>query len=347
MKNFFWLALVVLFAVVAVGSSGFWVRQNPQEVLTSALENAPADNSQKLSSQKQKINIGQASIGQVFIGEVSGDKLFSHVQKLSGQRYTDEERLRTRNYIINELKKLGWKTQLEKFPEGVNVFAEREGTDKTAGSILISAHYDTVFSSPGADDNTTGIAVTLEVARLFASRSTPRTLQLIFFDKEEAGLLGSQAFVKNKIHLEKLYGVINMDMVGFACYAVGCQKYPAGLPVTPPSDKGDFLVAVGDAEHLPLLDAFNNQQKVNSVNLPVVFTLPVPLKGSLIPDTLRSDHAAFWLQGIGAVFVTDTANLRSPHYHQKSDKPATIDRNFFVGAAQIVINATTSLLETE
>jgi len=69
------------------------------------------------------------------------------------------------------------------------------------------------------------------------------------------------------------------------------------------------------------------------------------LKGLLTPDTLRSDHAPFWYQGVGAVLVTDTANLRTPHYHQPSDIPATIDRPFFIGAAQIVLNATTKLLD--
>ena len=94
-------------------------------------------------------------------------------------------------------------------------------------------------TSPGADDNATGVASVLEVARLLGSRPTPRTLQLALFDREELGLLGSRAFVADKKHLENLQGAIVMDMVGFACHQVGCQKYPQGLPVVPPSDKGD------------------------------------------------------------------------------------------------------------
>jgi len=132
-----------------------------------------------------------------------------------------------------------------------------------------------------------------------------------------------------------------MGKAPYACYKVGCQQYPAGLPVTPPSDKGDFLAAIADAEHLPLLNAFQKTRE----NLPPVLTLPIPLKGLLTPDTLRSDHAPFWYQGIGAVLVTDTANLRSPHYHQASDTPKKIERSFFTGSAQIVVNATTVLLE--
>ena len=272
---------------------------------------------------------------------VDGNQLFAHVQRLNFRRYSKIERIHTRTYITKELRKFGWQPQLEKFTAGVNIFTERLGTDKTAGAILVAAHYDTVPSSSGADDNATGIAVILEIARLFNSVSTPKTLQLAFFDQEETGLLGSKAFVSKPAHLQNLQGVIIMDMVGYACYTSGCQKYPAGLPVTPLSDKGDFLAVVGDLENLPLLNTFAN----SSENLPKILKIPIPLKGLLTPDTLRSDHAPFWYQGVGAVLVTDTANLRSPHYHQPSDVPKNIQRAFFTGAAQIIINATSKLLK--
>ncbi|MTJ09963.1 M20/M25/M40 family metallo-hydrolase [Anabaena sp. UHCC 0204] len=271
---------------------------------------------------------------------VNGDQLFAHVQKLNFRRYSKRERSLTRTYITNELRKFGWQPKLEKFPNGVNIFTQKLGTDKTAGAILVAAHYDTVPDSPGADDNATGIAVVLEIARLFSSVPTPKTLQLAFFDQEETGLLGSKAFVNQPTHLENLQGVIIMDMLGYACYIPGCQQYPAGLPVTPPSDKGDFLAVVGDLENLQLLNAFQN----SSENLPKILKVPIPFKGLLTPDTLRSDHAPFWYQGIGAVLVTDTANLRSPHYHQPSDIPENIQRDFFTGSSQIIVNATSSLL---
>jgi hypothetical protein len=329
MKKWIWLVLFVLVTVAVVDSSGtvksafFEQRPSPEIV-----ESIPVAKPQPQPEQAKTIP------------QVSADQLLAHIQKLNFQRYTTTERSLTRTYITTELQKLGWKPQLEKFTDGVNVFAERQGTDEAGGAILVAAHYDTVAFSPGADDNASGVAVVLEIARLLGSLSTPRTLQLAFFDQEEAGLLGSQAFVTKTARLQNLRGVIVMDMVGYACYTAGCQQYPAGLPVTPPSDKGDFLVAIGDVEHLPLLNAFDNSQ-----TLPPVLTLPIPLKGLLTPDTLRSDHAPFWYQGVGAVLVTDTANLRTPHYHQPSDVPATIERSFFTGAAQIVVNATTNLLE--
>ena len=335
MKKWIWLVVLGIVAVVVVGSRGaalndlFEPRPSP-----AIVERIPVKTPQPQPPQVKSTP------------QVSALQLLAHIQNLNFQRFTPTERSRTRTYITTELRKFGWKPQLEKFAQGVNVFAQRQGTDKKAGAILLAAHYDTVGYSPGADDNATGIAVLLETARLLGSNPTPRTLQLAFFDKEEAGLLGSKAFVTKAAHLQNLRGVIVMDMVGYACYTAGCQKYPPGLPVTPQSDKGDFLAAIGDTEHLPLLNAFQNSQTLNQqgLNLPSVLTLPIPLKGLLTPDTLRSDHAPFWYQGVGAVLVTDTANLRTPHYHQPSDVPANIERSFFTGAAQVVVNTINTLL---
>ncbi|AFZ57734.1 M28 family peptidase [Anabaena cylindrica FACHB-243] len=327
MKKWLWLLLVISGAIVVMGISGFF--QQPETL--PVVENTPIEKPQAQPEQQNNTSIPL----------VSADQLLAHIQKLNFQRFTPKERSHSRTYITTQLRKFGWKPQIEKFPTGVNIFAQKQGTDKAAGAILIAAHYDTVEFSPGADDNSTGVAVVLEVARLFATHPTSRTLQLAFFDKEETGLLGSQAFVKKAARLKNIQGVIVMDMVGYACYTSGCQQYPTGLPVTPPSDKGDFLAVVGDMEHLPLLNAFNSTNQ----NLPAVLTLPIPFKGLLTPDTLRSDHAPFWYQGVGAVLVTDTANLRSPNYHQPSDLPKNIDRAFFTGSAQIIVNATNTLLE--
>ena len=281
--------------------------------------------------------------------KVSETYLFKHLQQLQGDyaqrsakgdRYTNQNRTFARNYITASLKSLGWSSSLQRFADGRNIIAERPGTSPKAGTIIVAAHYDTVPGSPGADDNASGVATLLEIARIFPSLPTLQTLKLVFFDAEEVGLRGSLAFTADKTNLANLNGVVVMDMIGFGCYTPNCQKYPPGLPVFAQRDRGDFLAVVGDAEHLQLLTAFN------STTIPVI-TLPIPLKGLFTPDVLRSDHAPFWYQGIGAVLVTDTANLRSPHYHQPSDTVANIDRAFFTGAAQIVVNATHRLLQRQ
>jgi Zn-dependent M28 family amino/carboxypeptidase len=327
-RNWIWVVLLILVTAIAVviGRGLFQPHSSP-------ISESKVETSTNVVVSEQPVSAP----------DVSPEQLFGYVKALNFRRYTEAERDRTRTYLTQSLKKLGWTPTLQSFEGGVNIFAQQQGTDPAAGSILVAAHYDTVPTSPGADDNASGVAVVLEVARLFGSRPTPRTLQLAFFDQEELGMRGSRAFVANKTHLENLHGVIVLDMVGFACYTAGCQKYPAGLPIVPPTDRGDFLAVVGDMEHLPLLNAF---QQSGQESLPPAITLPVPLKGMLIPDTLRSDHAPFWYSGVGAVLLTDTANLRTPHYHQPSDTPATLDQPFFSGVAQIVVNATTRLLES-
>lgn len=269
--------------------------------------------------------------------QVSTTRLINHLQNLVGDRYTNRNRTIARNYITTSLKNLGWSPKLQSFADGINIIAERPGTSSNVGTIIVAAHYDTVPGSPGADDNGSGVATLLEIARIFSNLSTPQTLKLVFFDAEEIGLRGSLAFTANKANLANLNGVVVMDMIGYGCYTPNCQKYPPGLPVFTQRKHGDFLAVVGDAEHLQLLNAFT------STKLPVI-TLPIPLKGLFTPDVLRSDHSPFWYQGIGAVLVTDTANLRSPHYHQSSDTVANIDRAFFTNAAQVVVNAIHRLL---
>lgn len=324
----------MLAALAVIFSGNAFFSQRPEPVLASRANSV-------IDASVGSLYAREASITSISGPDVDGDKLMAHVNALNFKRYTEAERDRARNYLIQSLKKLGWSPALQSFEGGINISATRPGTDPEAGTVLVAAHYDTVAVSPGADDNATGVAVVLEVARLLGSRPTPRTLQLLFFDQEERGLRGSLAFTANNPTLNKLHGAIVMDMVGYACHKAGCQHYPEGLPITPPTDVGNFIAVVGDAEHMPLLDVF---QKSSQPSLPQVLTLPVPFKGMLTPDVLRSDHAPFWYKGVGAVLVSDTANLRTPHYHQPSDKPATLDRSFFTGSAQIVVNATTRLL---
>ncbi|PSB28504.1 M28 family peptidase [Stenomitos frigidus] len=278
---------------------------------------------------------------------IGATRLFQHIEALNFERYQTVDRDRARRYLVKTLTEFGWKPQLQAFDGGVNVFAQRPGSNPNAGAILVSAHYDTVNGSPGADDNSSAIATTLEIARLLGARPTYRPLWLAFFDREEAGLVGSLTFTSHPENLAKLEGVVNLEMMGYACHTAGCQKYPEGLPVNPIGDRGDFLGVVGDQEHLPLLNVFqvSASNPSGQSNLPAMITVPIPLKGLLTPAVLRSDHAPFWAKNIGAVMVGDTANFRNPHYHQPSDTPETLDRTFFTGAAQRVLNAVGILLD--
>ena len=274
---------------------------------------------------------------------IDADRLWADLATLSVLRFSEGDRQRTRDYLAETLQAAGWVVQYQPFDSGINLYAERPGTDPDAGAILVGAHYDTVERSPGADDNATAVAATLEVARVLGNLPTPRTLKVVFFDQEEAGLVGSFAWVDQPGFTDHLHGAVILEMLGYACHTDGCQSYPPILPFTPSTTRGDFIAVIGDQGHPELIDSF---VQVAQSDRPPVLTLPVPLLGPLTPDLLRSDHAPFWSKGIGAVMVTDTANFRNPHYHQPTDLPDTLDRPFYTGVVQLVVEAIAQLLTT-
>lgn len=348
MKKWLGSLLLIFLACVGVVVSNGYLTPSIAPAGKTQLETktAPAwvENWQNTIENMQNLNIAQAQEAPISGPKINSKRLLEDLKNLVGERYQEVDRLQTINYINEQLKQAGWQPEERLFAGGINIFAQRSGTDPTAGAILIAAHYDTVLGSPGADDNATGIATVLEVARLLRSIPTPRTLQIVFFDQEERGLHGSLAYTAIAENLKNLRGAIILDMLGFTCHKPGCQSYPPGLPITPPTNTGNFIAAIGDMEHWQMLATF--RRSTNS-DLPPILTLPIPLKGIVAPDTLRSDHAPFWYKGIGAVLVTDTANLRTPHYHQPSDTINNLDRQFFLGSAQLVVNATKGLLESQ
>ncbi|MGC1308003.1 MAG: M28 family peptidase [Phormidesmis sp.] len=285
---------------------------------------------------------------------VTEAQLMSHVAALAQPRVTPAQKAAARSYLVTQLTTYGLAPTEQRYStaagEGVNVIAEIAGSDPTAGAIVLGAHYDTVVNSPGADDNGSAIATLLETARVLSAQTAPpapATLKLVFFDQEEqqpdgSGLLGSLAFVQ-ETDVSDVKGAVILDMVGYACRTEGCQTYPARLPIPNLPTTGDFLAVLGLQEKTDLLiGAF--MQSAQS-NWPLVLSLPIPQPTlKFFPDLLRSDHAPFWNQDIPAVFVSDTANFRNPHYHTAQDTVDTLDRSFFRGSAQHIVNAIASLL---
>ncbi|MEM9165206.1 MAG: M20/M25/M40 family metallo-hydrolase [Cyanobacteria bacterium P01_F01_bin.4] len=281
---------------------------------------------------------------------VDVERLRSHLTTLSIERYLDTDLANARDYLTDTLTAYGYEPEPQPFgsdtDSGINLIATRPGSAPETGTLLVGAHYDTVQYSPGADDNASAIAATLEIARLFADYPTPRTLKIVFFDQEERqsdglGLLGSRAFVETEENLVGLQGAIILEMLGYVCEEVGCQQYPPGLPISDLPEQGNFLGAIGDFPHPELLQAFRT---VNTPELPII-TLPVPVGDiEALPDLFRSDHVPFWQAGLGAVMVTDTADFRNPHYHLPTDTPETLDEAFLCRGTQKIIDAISALL---
>ncbi|MEG4270717.1 MULTISPECIES: M20/M25/M40 family metallo-hydrolase [unclassified Microcoleus] len=197
--------------------------------------------------------------------------------------------------------------------------------------IIIGAHYDTVPGSPGADDNATGVAVLLELARDIASGPLKYPVQLVAFDMEEYGCLGSSHHAaKYKQQQKSIRLMISLEMLGYCNHNPNSQSYPAGLKYFYPNC-GNFIALIGNLRTVP--DLINLSGKIRKSGQPCEW-LPVPNRGLIVPDTRRSDHVPFWDNGYPAIMVTDTANMRNPHYHRESDKIETLDLDFLAGVCR-------------
>ena len=197
--------------------------------------------------------------------------------------------------------------------------------------IVIGAHYDTVPGSPGADDNATGVAVLLELARDIASAPLKYPVQLVAFDMEEYGYLGSSHHAaKYKQQQKSIRLMISLEMLGYCNHNPNSQSYPAGLKYFYPNS-GNFIALIGTLRTVP--DLINLSGKIRKSGQPCEW-LPVPNRGLIVPDTRRSDHVPFWDNGYPAIMVTDTANMRNPHYHRGSDRIETLDLDFLAGVCQ-------------
>lgn len=194
--------------------------------------------------------------------------------------------------------------------------------------ILIGAHYDAVPNCPGADDNATGVAVLLELAKAFAAKPLKYPVRLVAFDMEEYGLLGSQEYAaKLKRENQRLRLMISLEMLGYCNHAPNSQRYPAGLERFYP-DRGNFIALIGNLTTIP--DLIKLSRNIRKSGTPAEW-LPVPNKGKTVRQTRLSDHAPFWDNGYRAMMITDTAFMRNPHYHQVSDRIENLDLNFLTG----------------
>ena len=228
-----------------------------------------------------------------------------------------------------------------------NVVGSLDGSDPSRPWVIVGAHFDSTPSTPGADDNASGVAALLEIARLLGRTRPAATLQLVGFNLEEIYALwppvyriGSRAYVRLLTERGvRVAGAFVLEMVGFTGPR---QVAPAAVRLVKHIPReGTFLAAVGDGNSRHLLRAM---ERAAQGVMPLV-TLAVPLKGWLVPDTRRSDNARFWDARYPALMVTDTADLRNPHYHRASDTPETLDYGFLENVVAVVARAAAELAD--
>lgn len=261
-------------------------------------------------------------------------RLEFHVNKLcqdpKGRNYLEKKGLESaKNYIAEQFESYGYGVGFQDYQIAgdtfTNIEAQLSGSINPDKILVVGAHYDSVIGAPGANDNATGIAAVLELARRFRDKELPKSVRFVAFTNEEpphfmTGNMGSNVYAKNvAAKKENVIAMFSLETVGYFSDEPGSQHYPPMFNLFYP-DKGNFIAFVGNLGSRNLV--------TNSIRL-FREHAKFPSEGiaapSFIPGISWSDHWSFWRQGYPAVMITDTAPYRYPHYHTAGDTPDKVD----------------------
>lgn len=207
-----------------------------------------------------------------------------------------------------------------------NVEGELAGSDPAAGIVVVGAHYDSVEGCPGANDNGTGVAAMLALARRFARTRPEHTLRFVAFPGEEpptfeTEAMGSRVYAKAcRSAGDNVVAMLSLETLGCYSDAPGSQRFPIPLLGLVYPDRGDFVTFVGNLSSASLVRRAIGAFRENACFPSEGAALP-----SWVPGVGWSDHASFWMHGYPAIMVTDTAPFRYPHYHLPTDTPDRVD----------------------
>jgi len=233
------------------------------------------------------------------------------------------------DYIEQTLQTQGYTVRHQEYDArgvpSVNLEIAIPGTSKANEIVLIGAHYDSVIGCPGANDNGSGVAALLEIARLLNHQRQARTIRLVAFTNEEPpfflrGDMGSKVYAaKARRRNENIVAMLSLETMGYYSEKPHSQEYPFPFSFFYPHT-ANFIGFVGNLRSGKLvkqsLTAFRRHTKF-------------PSEGTAAPGWITgigwSDHWSFWRQGYRAIMVTDTAFFRYRYYHTAMDTPEKID----------------------
>ena len=214
-----------------------------------------------------------------------------------------------------------------------NVEAELSSTVNAKGIVIVGAHYDTAAGLPGANDNGSGVATSLELARQSAHQKFRHDIRWVFFANEEPPYfqtkdMGSYVYAKRcRERGENVLAMLSLETIGYYSSESGSQSYPVSFHPGYPN-RGDFLGFVSDFKSAGLLrSALRSFRRATSL----------PATGAAAPTSIPgiawSDQWAFWEFGYKALMLTDTAPYRYPYYHTAEDTPEKLDYDRLARAA--------------
>jgi len=251
------------------------------------------------------------------LGKDIGERNLQHPKELA----------KAADFIEQQLQKVGLKVERQKYEVRgqpcFNLSADIKG--KTDEIVVIGAHYDSVTGSPGANDNGSGIAAVLALARRMAKDQPQKTLRFVAFVNEEPPYfqteeMGSLVYAKAcQARGDKITAMLSIETIG--CYSdkPDSQHYPPPFSAFYPS-QGNFIAFVGNTDSADLV-----KHIVGKFRKDVRF----PSEGAALLGSIEgvgwSDHWSFWQASYPALMVTDTAPFRYQWYHTAQDTPDKID----------------------
>jgi Zn-dependent M28 family amino/carboxypeptidase len=277
------------------------------------------------------------------------DNLRGHVETLAGtigernlHRYAALEA--AARYISTLFESIGYPPNLQSFSvQGrtvSNIEVVKSGAAKPEEIIVVGAHYDSILGSPGANDNATGVAGVLELARILRPQQLSRSVHLVAFVNEEppysyTNAMGSRRYAERAASKgERITAMLSLETIGYYSDEDDSQHYPFPFRHFYP-DKGNFIGFVGNLQSRKLvcraITSFRSHAKF-------------PSEGLAAPGWVTgvgwSDHWSFWKSGYPGIMVTDTALFRYPQYHSSADRPGIVVYDSFArvvhGLADVV-----------
>lgn len=207
-----------------------------------------------------------------------------------------------------------------------NLEAELPGSRTGSGVLVVGAHYDSLLHTAGANDNGSGVAALLELARLLADSNLSTTLRFVAFVNEEppffkTSRMGSWIYAQQaQARGEHLIGMISLETLGYYTDEPLSQAFPLPLLRFFYPDQGNFLALVGNLTSSTML-----KRSVRAFRQSADFPSEGIVAPGWLPGVDWSDHWSFWKVGCPAIMVTDTALFRYPYYHGADDTPGKIN----------------------
>jgi hypothetical protein len=261
-------------------------------------------------------------------------RLRSHVEMLAGRiGERNAEKMKALDsaaaYMRASFAALGYEVSEQTYVIRGQVFRNIEvtlpGGSRAKEIVVVGGHYDSVIGTPGADDNASGAAAILELARLLKTEPHVRTIKLVAFTNEEPPFffteeMGSRHYARAaKQRGDSIVAMLSIETIGYYSDSVGSQRYPPILGWFYPN-RGNFVGVVGNVASRKLV-----RRVIRDFREFAAFPSAGSAAPMQIPGISWSDQWSFWKEGYEAVMITDTAPFRNDNYHELSDRPETLN----------------------